>query len=235
LTADQVHVWLVSLDEPQGTVEKLARILSDDERQRAGRYLRDEIRRRFVVGRARLRQLLGQYLHQAPERFQFSYTSLGKPFLPRSVYGGRIEFNLSNSRERALIALTAGGELGVDIEYIHPLSDHVQIARRYFAPEEIEALVGLPEARQLAAFFNGWTRKEAILKAVGKGLSFPLNRVVVTLSPEVPARLLSLGGDSPDRFRLLALAPEPGYVAALAAPGRTTRVDTWRFAGCETP
>lgn len=223
-----VRVWHVGLDGAPETVEALRRWLSPDERERATRFRLDFLQRRFVMARGRLRQLLGQVLNRPPAALQFTYGPKGKPALAEPA--GPIEFNLSHSHECAVVAVTAGRQIGVDIEWLdRRLTTFRELAQRYFAPEENAALERLPPSEQWPAFFRCWTRKEAMLKATGTGLTFPLNRLVVTLSA-TDCRLESYDGDpfAAAAWTLSSLAPPSGYVAALALEGTPGGLDeTW--------
>lgn len=230
LADDEVHVWAVSLAAQPREVETLAQRLADDERRRAERFRLPHVRRRFVVARASLRALLAAYLPGADPPIELAYTALGKPFLARRPAGG-LRFNLSHSGELALVALARGVELGVDVEQVRALGDQQGLAERFFAAEEVAALAALPEPQRLAAFFRCWTRKEAVLKALGSGLSFPLDRFAVSVADEPAPRVLSMDGQTAPaaRWSLVHLAPEPGYVGAVALKAAARSVVACRF------
>ena len=225
-----VHVWCLPLQVAGREFQQLGRYLSDDERERADRFVIDDVRRRYMVGRGRLRCLLGAMLGLSPERVPLRYTGLGKPFLDPALDRTNLHFNLSNSHELALAAFSRGGELGVDVERVRTTSNFMGVAARYFAEQEVARLRALPAAAQLQAFFHGWTRKEALLKAMGVGLTVPLNQVIVTLTPGEPARLLRMGEDAHPAHEIHDLMPATGYVAALALSFRPEqlRCRTWR-------
>jgi 4'-phosphopantetheinyl transferase len=232
----EVHLWTILLDPPPARVAAARRRLADDERARADRFRFDRHRRRFTVGRAALRELLAGYLGFAPEAVRFAYGEKGKPSLDRPTEGSRgaLHFNLSNSHELALAAVAVGVEVGVDVEWLRPMPDGLRIAERYFSAAERAALAALPEDERDAAFFNGWTRKEAYLKAIGDGLTVPLDRFDVTLAPGAPTRILALAGDAAAaaRWSLLPLRPAAGYVGALALPAPGPwRLHGWQWAG----
>jgi 4'-phosphopantetheinyl transferase len=190
LVHDVVHVWRVALDVSTAQVERLRRLLSSDESQRADRFHLARDRRRFIVARGLLRLILSRYLQLHPSTLQFAYTAFGKPFLAQGTEGELLNFNVSHSDELALIACTRGRAIGVDIESIRPTIEYEQIAARYFSPTEYAHLCTLPLELRVRAFFRCWTRKEAYIKAHGAGLSVPLDRFAVSLVPGEPARLL---------------------------------------------
>ncbi len=227
----QVQLWSVDLNPPASRVGELRRLLTADEIARAERFHFERHRRRFVVRRGTLRLLAAAYLDGDPAALAFEEGEKGKPFVIQDGTGAaeRLHFNLSDSKDLAVYAFTRGAELGVDVEVLRPMPDAEAIAERFFSLEEREALRRVPEARKALAFFNCWTRKEAYIKAIGEGLSEPLDRFCVTLEPGEPARFLHLGGD-PRRaaqWTLLHLEPEAGAVGALALEGAP-----WRLAGC---
>ncbi len=218
-----VHVWRVSLDQPPATVERLRQILSLDEQARVDRFHFESDRQHFIVARGCLRTMLARYLQIAPNKIQFSYASHGKPELAISnAQTQPLNFNLSHSGGFALYAFTRVGEIGVDLEHVRPELAGADIARRFFSSSEVARLTRLPANVRHEAFFNCWTRKEAFIKAKGKGLSLPLDQFDVTLAPSEPAALLRTRWDEHEasRWSLKAIDVGPGYVAAVAVAGR---------------
>jgi 4'-phosphopantetheinyl transferase len=224
-------VWRLRLDLAPAAIARLRSVLTDDERVRADRFHADRHRHRFIACRAQVRKLLAGYLKERPERIDFRHGPQGKPALGASSSESGIQFNVSNSHEMALCAVALQCELGVDIEHLREGRDHEGLAARFFAPQEVEALSDLPADRRTAAFFNCWTRKEAVLKAVGIGLSFPLDRLVVTLAPSDAARVLAFDGTpaAAGNWWLEHLEPAPGYVGAVAARGDRRLVSRWTY------
>ncbi len=219
LPPDEVHVWTASRDDAtDAEVESLRATLTPDERRRADRFVSKLDQRRFAVGRGRLRAILGRYLGQTPESIRFQHNPQGKP----SLESGPLRFNLAHSGTLVLFALTLDRELGVDIESIRPDFGGEAIARRFFAPGEVESLLGLPPADRTLAFFQGWTRKEAYIKAQGQGLSMPLDEFEVEIRPKYPARLIATRPDPDEagRWTLVELPAPSGYVAALCVRGQ---------------
>ena len=226
-----VHVWCLALDLPQAAVDGLRAFLSADEQARAARYLFDKHRRRFIACRGQVRRILAGYLSANPAEICFFYGPKGKPALARPWSDSAIQFNVSDSHELALCAVVMNRDLGVDLEYVRQPSDFDGLAERFFAAREVDVLRSLPNDRRLEAFFNCWTRKEAVLKAVGIGLGMPLNRVEVTLAPLDPARVL-VYADEPAAsvpWWLQSLEPAGGYVGAVACRGSPLEVVTWRI------
>ena len=229
LPAGEVHLWSARLEPPEDVLRQFEGLLSEDERCRADRFRAGRLRDHYTAGRGTLRMLLARYLRTDPASFSLSYQPHGKPELgpPWNAYG--VEFNLSHSHDLAVYAFTRGREIGVDVEYIRPMPNAAELMERFFSPEEVQQWRQMPAQRQLAAFYQGWTRKEAWLKAVGSGLSFPLNEFCVTLDD--PARVLSIRGDREEaaQWWLESSEPSDGYVAAVATRGQARAVRKWRF------
>lgn len=227
LPDDEVHVWTASRDAPDHAVGAMRDLLDDGERRRADRFAFPVDRRRFAVGRGLLRTILGRYLGRPPGSLRFVANAHGKPGLdPTSVEGAPLRFNLAHSGSLVLYGVTLGRDLGVDIEQIRPDFGGEAIAGRFFAPGEVAALRALPEAARTLAFFHGWTRKEAYIKARGKGLAIPLDEFEVSIDPARPAALLATRPDPAEaaRWSLVELPTEPGYVAAACVEGRGWRL-----------
>ncbi|HMJ25431.1 MAG TPA: 4'-phosphopantetheinyl transferase superfamily protein, partial [Pyrinomonadaceae bacterium] len=188
LAADQIHVWRVALNQNPERISELIEVLSADECARADRFHFQKDRNQFIESRAALRLLLSQYLNVPPTGMTFSLAAHGKPGLSNTD----LRFNLSRRDGLALIAFTEGREIGIDVELVRPDLDLFEIAEVSFSDSELSTLRSLPENLQAEGFYNCWTRKEAFVKAVGEGLSFPLKQFDVSLTPGQPARLLSI-------------------------------------------
>jgi len=219
---DGLEVIVADLAVPPAAVRACARLLSAAERERAGRFVFPRDARRFIVGRARLRQLLAERLDAHPEAIELVDGPHGKPMLADRGREGDLRFNMSRSEEVAVYALALGREVGIDVEGIRILPDADAIAARWFSPAEHEVYEALGPEQRVFGFFNCWTRKEAFVKALGEGLSYRLDRFDVTLAPGVPAQLLRIEpvpGD--DRaWRMEGFSPAPGFVAAVVAEER---------------
>ncbi|MDB5352321.1 MAG: phosphopantetheine-protein transferase [Planctomycetota bacterium] len=213
----EIHVWRIALVEPDEVVGDLRTILSDDELRRADRFRAEGHRSRFVVGRATMRRVLGAYLAEDPRCLSFATNTHGKPRLE----GSRLEFNLSHSADRAILAVSRDRRVGIDIEQVRPMQEGERIAARFFSASECETFLKLPDTRKNEAFFHIWTRKEAYIKAIGVGISIPLD------SFDVPAQVdplhepfaMAARGNDPTPWTMRDIATEPGYVAALVVEG----------------
>jgi 4'-phosphopantetheinyl transferase len=230
LSDRDVHVWRASLDQSPDCVDQLAQALSPDEQMRAERFYFDRDRKRFMVARGLLRTILSYYLGVEPSQLQFCYGSHGKPALAEAFDESRIRFNLSHSQGLALYAVTRDREIGIDLEQIRSMPKAEQLAERFFSAPEYEILRTLPMHLKEEAFFNAWTRKEAYLKASGKGLAQSLEQIEVSLEPGESAKLLSIAG-SPQKasaWSIQELLPASGYVGAVVVEGHNWHLTCWQ-------
>ena len=222
----EVHLWRARLDQQAASLAELAAILSAPERDRAARFRRTADRDRFVLRRGILRAILGLYLLVEPGKVRLAYGQNDKPYLDRHSPDLGLSFNLAHRQGIALYAVASQGRVGVDIEYLEPFDDLEGVTARSFSERELEALRMVPESERLLAFFTAWTRKEALLKALGEGLSRPPNQVEVYLGSSNTAEVqVTDGPGAGDRFwKVDTVFPEPGYIGAVAAEGRDWQI-----------
>jgi 4'-phosphopantetheinyl transferase len=214
---DAVEIQIARLMVEDGELHALAALLSDDERARATRFVFDRDRRRFIIGRARLRQLLAGRLDVPPGTISFVRGAHGKPALADRFRDSRLCFNLSHCDDLAVYAFVRGRDVGIDVEAVRPLPDADTMASRFFSTDERAAYMALPAGDRALGFFNCWTRKEAFVKAVGDGLSHPLDSFSVSLIPSEPAAIVRVG-DTPGAecgWCLESFVPAPLHVAAV--------------------
>jgi 4'-phosphopantetheinyl transferase len=210
----QVIVWSWSLQTGLFVGDDAQALLSDDERARQRSFVSPDLRRRFGAARAGLRTLLGRHLDLDPRRLAFSANEFGKP---RLAGDGQIHFSLSHCEERAVLAISDTADVGIDLECERPI-EHVDLAKRYFHPNEVAAIAASrDEAEQRRAFFLVWTLKEAVVKALGTGLSTPLDSFEVEIGAST-SRLAVAPEGAPQTWWLHA-AMADGYCRALAVPG----------------
>lgn len=226
LASDEIHVWGFALDVPRGRAEQFHVWLSADERKRAAAFHFERDRNHFAVARGQLRELLGNYLGRAPGELRFATGSHGKPRLDGAPADADLRFNVSHSHGRALIAVTRGAEIGVDLEQMRGDVDCAGIVASQFSPAERAAWLALLEARRRDAFFHGWVRKEAYVKARGEGLSHPPSAYTVDLDPDGSGALLAdtLTPEATRAWTVQAIAVPAGFAAALAYFGARRRV-----------
>lgn len=221
LHSEQIHIWHSDLDGVSPLA--LSSYLSADEKIRASRFHFEKDRRRFIAARGWLRFILAYYLQAKPDQLGFIYNEYGKPEL---INSSGITFNISHSENIALFAFAKNLTLGIDIEAKNRRCDMDGIAQRFFSEAEYAVLKNLSEEKKRDAFFNGWTRKEAFLKAIGQGLSYSLNNVEVTLLPEDKAEFIAIhdNENNKEEWSLYNLDINPDYAAALALKGKAESI-----------
>jgi 4'-phosphopantetheinyl transferase len=218
LAGSDIHIWCASLSCSPDELSYFTSLLSADEKARAKRFYFERDRHHFIVGRGLLRCILGSYLEKESAQIEFDYGKYGKPSL---THDKALEFNLSHSKDLAVCAFGLNHAIGIDVEYLHPMSDMNNFAEQYFSPRESAYINSLPAEQKESAFFKLWTCKEAFLKANGSGLTMPLNEVEIFLESGVNAVLSSISGDKVEamKWRLETFNPLPGYQAACIIRG----------------
>jgi 4'-phosphopantetheinyl transferase len=207
LPRGEIHVWTAEVETLDP--DWVAAILSSQEQDRAARFYFEKHRRAYRFAHAALRSVLAPYLGSAAAEIRYGEGEFGKPYLEEPA-GSRIEFNMAHSGDVVVIAVAAGRRVGIDVEQIRALEDLDAVAESHFTPAE-RALLANAGARQ-SAFFTCWTRKEAYIKAVGKGLSMDLNSFDTSIEPGLAGRRLN-------EWWLCDLAVSEGYAAALVVGG----------------
>jgi 4'-phosphopantetheinyl transferase len=233
LDGRQVHVWIFELSARADALEALRAQLSAEELEREGRFYFAHLRVSYAIAHGVLRYLLAGYLGARPRELQFSYNQQGKPRLAQEDCD--LRFNLSHSGAMAAVAVAAGCEIGVDVEQVRTMEDMFGIARRFFSAAECGDLEAVRETERETAFFDCWTRKEAYIKAIGGGLSIPLDSFRVTLRADEPARLLSNREGDAERWNLRELKPGAGYRGAVAHSGPVRELIVRRIKADEAP
>ena len=210
------HACIVPLYAGPQTVRRMYGLLSPAERVRAARFAFDRDRRTCVMSHGILRRVLGTVCRENPAHLRFRQGLRGKPYLVDAPPG--LQFNLSHTDGFCLVGVTRGAAIGVDVERVRATDDMPQLVRQCFSAAEQQEFDALPQADRCRAFFKGWTRKEAFIKAIGDGLSYPLENFDVSLAPQCPARLLAIGGSATAAaaWTLDALEPVPDVQAAVA-------------------
>ena len=226
LAPDELHIWRAQVDQRNALLLKFSNTETCDETERAKQFQVEQARARFLICRVILKNILRRYSNLEAGCLRFEYGRYGKPYLSNTD----LRFNSSHSNNLALYAIGLGQEIGIETEYIRPVLDRDQIVDRYFTAKEKIMYGRLTPDAKGPAFFNGWTRKEAYLKATGVGLNQPLRTVEVSLEPGKPARLLRINGNprEADAWSLYELSLGTDYAGALAVKGRY-RLRLWRW------
>jgi 4'-phosphopantetheinyl transferase len=216
-----IHVWGFSLDGSSSFVGQCRSWLSEYERGRAARFISQQDQFRFVLAHGGLRAVLGRYHGLGPDAVELDCSETGKPFV-RKGRGGQsaITFNMSHAHGRALIAVSKGQEIGVDLERVRSDIKVAKLSERYFAPSEQAAIMQVAQEQRAARFFRYWVAKEAVLKAQGIGLRALSQCEIIMEAKGVGAEVLVPSG-SPlqNDWRVRLISCDEGWESAVAAQG----------------
>ncbi|HEX8874971.1 MAG TPA: 4'-phosphopantetheinyl transferase superfamily protein [Nitrosospira sp.] len=229
LSPGVVHLWYISVADKKIPFDYHLSLLDEEERCRASRFRFDRDRVRFVLGRGSLRCLLARYTDSSPADIQFKQNRYGKLYLQYPA--SSIRFNITHSEGCIIHALAQEAEVGVDIEAIRDAAGVSSISS-HFAPGEQAWLLGADFQERDNVFFTFWVCKEAYIKALGRGLSKPLNSFEISLAKRTKGMELGMEGvegmeakilsDSDDKtaqasWRLLLFEPNRNVLGCLAA------------------
>lgn len=215
LKHNEVDVWLYKINDPSKDDFNL---LSNDEKKRAERFYFDKHRINFICAHANLRRILSKYTHSPPQEIVFTKNSYGKP----EIISSPIKFNLSHSKNTALLAVGLNHDLGIDIEYFSDRS-YLGIGQHVFSDIENEELKNLPLNLLPLGFFHLWAQKEAVIKAVGLGMSYPLKKLTM---PVLPASNFSIIEPHFGRkFKTLSFMPEIGASACVCVDNNISQIN----------
>ncbi len=228
LTSQHVFVWQIYIPDFISHVSTDFNLLNEKEKARAKAFKFDRDRESFIVSHAALRKILGRYLKLPPENIQFEFNEHNKPRL-LTPYNADVHFNLSHSHDYALVAITLNHDVGVDVEYMRETRDLENIAKRFFSQAEFDEYQQLPAQQKLEGFYNAWTRKEAFIKAIGKGLHYPLKDFVVSLNPVNESILKNAKGYSAENWNLVGFLAADNYCAAIAVPCKNKTFEFYNY------
>jgi 4'-phosphopantetheinyl transferase len=228
LSDDEAHIWRADLKFNECFQTSFLKLLSPDEKSRAQKFRFTKDSRNFIIARGILRSLIGKYLKIKPAEISFRYSEFGKPGIADNH---SLQFNISHSKNIALFAFIKKLNVGVDVEFVNPDIEVKDIAEKFFSPNEVLNLYALPEKQHTLGFFNCWTRKEAFIKAVGEGLSFPLNKFEVSLEPDKPAKLLATDWEpkAVSKWSIFSMSPATNFVGSLAIEGVVEKIKFWNW------
>ncbi|WP_051271243.1 4'-phosphopantetheinyl transferase family protein [Shimazuella kribbensis] len=209
-----VDLWLFSIDPQDYKNNKFLSILSIEEQEKAAKFHFSSDREKFVISHGIMRQLLSSYLACDPQEIQYEKNAYGKPSL--SSPSSYVHFNLSHSSQLGALAVSSH-PIGVDIEYIHVLDDYVSLTKHFLSEKESKYFRDLESRDQKTAFYRAWTIKEAYIKAIGMGLSYPIEQVTMSINERAQLLEDRSNPSNIDKWSLYCFEHE-NYLGALTLP-----------------
>ncbi|WP_107670767.1 4'-phosphopantetheinyl transferase superfamily protein [Cyanothece sp. BG0011] len=226
INSQTVHIWKTNLEQSSIHVQNSFNLLNEEEKIKAQRFRFEKHQQRYTLARSSLRKILSFYLGISPQDIKFQYNEYGKPELLDKINTINLQFNVSHSENIAIYGITCDYLIGVDIEYIRPMSEAENLARRFFSQAEFEQISLLSSQEKEREFFKLWTAKEAYLKAIGKGISGGLEKVEI--STKKPRKFMSLPECDHINYNLLYLTPQDNYLAAIAVEDNQQTYHYWQ-------
>jgi len=221
----EIHIWQIDLEQHESAIRRFGKLLSAAERARSELFHFDHLRQRYILTHGALRVILAGYTGRSAETLQFNHGRFGKPFL--AVPPDSIAFNLSHCEDLALIAITAGRPVGIDVEKVRRLQYLDSIVDRFFTAEERQFVTSVPAHEKPRAFFMVWTRREAVAKALSLNLSAALGNIDIPLFAKGEHALVKTPGGVPatDRGSSVSwvvrdLEIDPHYCGAVCVEGK---------------
>lgn len=210
-----VHVWHLKWSHHQESkLRKWIDQLSDEEKIKADRFVYDRDRRRYIISHGFLRSVLSKYFNRAPREIQFGEGVHNKPFI-LADQGSNLHFNLSHALDVAVVAVS-DRPVGIDIEYIDANFPFAEVISQFMSEKEKSDFLRLSPSQQMKAFYYCWTRKEAYVKALGHGLSYPIRKITVPIKEEsIQSWIDENQPNEPKQWHMNHLSYLSGYVGAV--------------------
>ena len=211
---DHVVVRIARVSESQDGARVVEPFLDERDRRRAERFHFPEDRARFLIGRALLRKIHGDFYSKTSGKIELAYTERGQPYIPQHENS---HFSISHTHDLVALALTTRSRVGIDVEYVQPKINLIELAERILSEKDFRAFQSLSEPEKQAAFFRVWTRKEAYLKARGEGISEELEKISVSFARDEVTQVSDEREESVAlNWRLHTLPVPAGYAGCLA-------------------
>lgn len=221
---NEVHLWLIP--NAKAIKDNQLHILSVKERDRLQRFRFHSDQLLFYSAHLAMRYIFADYFSMQPEQIEYTYLEKGKPMLTNSP----IQFNLSHSEKLSLLSITQNDMIGVDVEYNKPKVEFERLAERFFSSDESDKLKSLDEKAD--SFYRCWTRKEAFIKAIGEGLSYPLSDFEVSFLEDEEPKFISIkdGDEEINHWRLLNIDDlPPNYYGAISVRKKHVNLSQYEF------
>ena len=190
LHGQPIEVWIIDTGKNSRQLAAHYEILSNQEQQQAARLKKPKHAAAYIVAHSFLRHVLSSHLKIAPDIVGFTTNLFGKPLLTNISKG--LFFNLARTHGRAAVAINYACPIGIDIEGLNHDFDYSSVLSTVLSNNELNSFNQLGEELTTRAFYKVWTQKEAIIKALGKGLSYPIKKVTTCVDPRQPAGILAI-------------------------------------------
>lgn len=220
LKPNDIHIWINYLNVHEARIKHLYPLLSIEEKERSERFKFYKHRKAFIASHGFMHMVLAYYIDTSKSGIHFTHTEYGKPFIKQQQNPDNIQFNLSHSKNMAILAVCKNNAVGIDMEYAQRKTDWLSISKRFFTESEQQKLFKLPEDLQKNAFYQVWTRKEAHMKVTGKGLSLAPTQFEVSIPPQKAAFIKNLKKTDENFYKMKdILIPDmfKDYFACLSA------------------
>lgn len=227
LNCQEVHIWKINLEQSSINVQNSFDILNEAEKNKAQKFRFEKHQKRYTMARSSLKRILSRYLSMTPQNVEFQYNDYGKPQLLEKLNNIDLQFNVSHSENVAIYGITCHYLIGVDIEYIRPMPEADNLAKRFFSRKEFEHISQLSSTEKYEEFFKLWTAKEAYLKAIGKGISGGLEKVEISTDETV--RFINLPKSDDINYNLFYLTPHHNYLGAIAVENNQQIYHYWEL------
>ncbi len=220
----QVHVWQANIKADSAYYKDFSNALSSDELERANNFRFPKDRERFIIRRYQLRLILSKYCGCQPNEIMFGYNSFKKPFIWLPEFK-EVKFNMSCSGDLMLVGLCNQNEIGIDIEKVCEIHNLDNIASENFSLQELKYLNGTLD--KINAFYKIWTRKEAFIKAIGKGMYYPLKSFCVEVNSSGGYEQLVIFNHLTESklWRTAEINSPAGYIASIAIKSDRFRIN----------
>ncbi len=227
----EIHIYYLCEDSRYNYNNSFINNLSDDEINKINRFIFEKDRITHTISKGTLRYIMSGYLNLKPEEIIFNQNEYGKPFISEDQNPEKIQFNLSHSGDMIIYAISKGRNIGIDIQEIKDSDSVTDIVDHYFSETEKAAFRSLPDEQKLKGFHSCWARKEAYIKALGLGLSYPLNSFSVPVTPVYTSAVIY--DDSGTAYSVTDIIISPGYTAAVAVKGSDAELQYFEWSVCD--
>jgi 4'-phosphopantetheinyl transferase len=228
---NQTDIWLIYIPDVVNYSPYYEQLLVNEEKEKANHFVFLKDKLRYVITHGILRLLLSDYLNLSSRQIVLKNNSYGKPYLSTENHPESLFFNLSHSNLGIVLAFAKSMDLGIDLEFVKKDIPFLDIAKHFFSQFEYQELLSTPEISRIQAFYHGWTRKEAFIKAKGKGLSIPLDSFDVSISQGKQPAILRSSDDPMDlkNWKLFDLDTWPDYTSALCIEGEQKKINFYHW------